>query len=88
MGRPETCKQQPQLDQRLLDSRDKLENTYNHVGIAYGLHLVDIIAAYDAIEHRVEIIQKVYHLQRCALSAEGCEAHNVAKVDRDLRGIE
>lgn len=54
--------------------------TYHHVSISNGFNFIDIIAAYDAIEHCVEIIQKVHHLQRCALRRHCSKTNNVAKI--------
>lgn len=36
--------------------------TDDHVGIAYCLHLIDVVMVDDAVEQRVEIVEEVYYL--------------------------
>lgn len=68
-------------------SRGKMNlKTNHHVGVPYSLHFVDVVAPDDPVEHRVQVVEEVDHLQGRALGRHGGEAHDVAEVYRD--GVE
>lgn len=60
-----------------------LHSTYHHIGIPNSLHLINVVASYNPIEHRVQIVEKVDHLQRRAFRRHGGEADDIAEVNSD-----
>ena len=51
----------------------------HHVGISYGLHLVDVVLFNPVIEHLVEVIEEVNDLVGGAGGTDVGEANDVAK---------
>ena len=45
------------------------QSTGHHVGVADGLHLVHVVLLDDAVKQRVQVVEKIHHLQPESTSA-------------------
>lgn len=56
----------------------------HHTAHVTHLNLVHIVALDDSVKHRVQVIQKVDNLQRCAVGRQLSKPNDIAEVYRDL----
>ena len=58
------------------------QSTDDHVGIAYGLHLVHVVGVDGGVEARVQVVEEVHDLEGSGVGRNRREADYVGEVYR------